>query len=932
MSCLATVGSVRRCVVPNSEPWLPADFERIRMIPWFPIPLYRVALLWLIVGWLAGLLPAGRPATVVAQEGAAQEGAAQEDAALGELAAGEPAKVMLQRDVMPLLKSHCRKCHGDETTKAGLDLRRRATMLRGGDSGPAIVPGNAGESLLMDMVEQGLMPPEGSPRLSTAQIQVLRKWLDQGAALERPEAPIETGSEDQRHIAAQDRQHWAFQPLKRPVVPSLAPAQAARTPIDAFLLKRLAAEGLTFNAEASRAVLLRRLSFDLWGLPPTPEQLESFLADDRPDAYERLVDRMLASSRYGERWARHWLDVAGYADSDGYLEADRGRPEAWRYRDYVIRAYNSDKPYSEFVREQLAGDELSDWRTADTLTPQMSDALVATGFLRTAADPTYGNYKEPLECHKVLADTMQILGSSFLGLTIQCARCHEHKAEPISQRDYYQLQAILLPAYDPNRWQVSAARVVPLASEPQQQRTEQHNHQVTARLADLQEQLARAFASYRDQYLDDQLAALETATRDLVKQALLTDPKKRSPDQQQLITDHAAELQVDEAKVAEQFAEFARQRAALQQEIAHTTSQKQSIVALRGLMDLEGAPPAAHVLIRGDHARPGAEVEPDVPDVLVAADFRFEPHSGYKTTGRRRALAEWLTTRDHPLTARVQVNRVWAHHFGRGLVASVDNLGRSGDRPAHPELLDWLAAEFADSGWSQKHLHRLIVTSQAYRQSDATDALRSSKDPDNVLLSRWRPRRHEGEVVRDSLLHLAGKLNLQMFGTPIGVSSKSDGEVVAADNPASNRRTIYLLVKRSQLPTLLGLFDVPRMEVNCPRRDRSIVVTQALTLLNSDFCQAQSVALSDRIWRQYPDSAELRLDQLFLRVLGRPPSKAERNWVQDFMVQFNATAAEDKPRENLVESGQPVSESDERAAWPYLVQVLVNSNEFLFVH
>jgi hypothetical protein len=649
-------------------------------------------------------------------------------------------------------------------------------------------------------------------------------------------------------IADEDRRFWAFQSPRRPAVPSVKATEQVRNPIDAFLLAKLEPSGLSFNNEASREVLLRRLCFDLVGLPPTPEQLAEFLADARPDAVERLVDRLLASPAYGERWARHWLDMAGYADSDGYLAADRLRPEAWRYRDYVIQSLNDDQPYDRFVTEQLAGDELSDWRRVDKLTADMARQLTATGFLRTASDPTYPGYTEPNEIHQVISDTIQIVGSTFLGLTVQCARCHDHKLEPISLRDYYSLRAVFLPALDPGRWQPSEVRGIRMAQEKELVAILEHNRQVD----EFNKQQLNAKGEFRKK-LNAKLTTL----------ALGVNPQK-----------------------------------------------KPVPPLLRGLMDLDGKCPEGRILRRGDCNKPGAVVAPGVPEVLTPPGFQLPAKAGYKTSGRRLALARWLTDPAHPLTARVEVNRMWAHHFGRGLVATVANFGRSGARPSHPELLDWLATEFVRSGWSRKAMHRLMVTSAAYRQSSALDPVRATADPKNDLLSSWRPRRLEGEVVRDSMLAIAGKLNPKRFGSPTPVAAKGDGSVGTADDAQGNRRSIYLIVRRSQHLTLLDLFDVPMMEVNCPERNVSTVPLQALALIHSPFSERNAAALADRILKTAPADDGARIVYAFRLAFSREPRPAEVARIRSFTKAIG---------------GEP------RSAWSQVALVLFNSNEFLYV-
>jgi hypothetical protein len=773
--------------------------------------------------------------------------------------------------IQPVLVAHCYRCHSDQTRspRGGLRLDSREALLKGGDTGPAIVPGKPEASLLLRAVRHtdrllSMPPKEKLPDQTVADIE---KWIALGAPASEAYA-----------TAKHERPHWAFQPPQRPAVPHPSDSQRVRNPIDAFLLARLEAKGLSFNQEASREVLLRRLSFDLLGLPPTPEEREEFLADDRPDAYERLVDRMLASPAYGERWGRHWLDMAGYADSDGYLAADRLRPEAWRYRDYVINALNDDMPYDQFLTEQLAGDELSDWRRAEELTPDMVRQLTATGFLRTALDPTYPGYTEPNEIHQVLSDTMQIMGSTFLGLTIQCARCHSHKLEPITQRDYYALEALLLPALDPARWQPSSVRGIPLASEAEQARCRTRNQKVAERINELNQTLKELTARYQKKY-----------------QASHPEEKKKPG---------AADL-------AARFPEYRAEAEKLRQAIAAEQALKKTPTLLRGLMDLEGPPPQGRILQRGDYRKPGDKVDPGVLEVLAPAGYTLPIEPGYKTSGRRLALARWLANPQHPLTARVQVNRMWAHHFGQGIVKTVANFGRSGARPTHPQLLDWLAEEFIRTGWSQKALHRLMVTSTAYRQSSDRDEIRASRDPENKLLSSWKPRRHEGEVLRDSILAVSDKLRTTRFGPPVPVVRHGDSSIQTRDDAQGNRRSLYLIVRRSQHLTLLELFDTPMMEINCPQRTVSTVPLQALALMHSPFAEGNAAALADRILREAPQDNAARITFAYHLLFARDPRPTEVEKIQHFV--------------------QALGEG-ERAAWVQTALVLLNSNEFIYVH
>jgi mono/diheme cytochrome c family protein len=782
-------------------------------------------------------------------------------------AGNEPDALPSEVHVRQILDARCVKCHGAGKLEGGLDLRRDLTMLKGGDSGPAVVPGKPDESLLVQRIESGEMPPGKKGPLGKEDQALIRRWVRERGirSSSRGDSPSPTAADRPATITEDDRRFWAFQAPKRPMVPQVESALAVRTPVDAFVLERLEARGLAFNSEAPRQVLLRRLCFDLLGLPPTLAQQEEFLRDRRADAYEFLVDRLLASPAYGERWGRHWLDIAGYADSDGSLAADRVRPEAWRYRDYVIQAFNRDMPFDGFLTEQLAGDELCVWRGAETLTAEVVRQLTATGFLRTASDATYPGYTEPNEIHQVLSDTMQIVGSTFLGITLQCARCHAHKFDPISQHDYYAFQSIFLPALDPARWQPSEVRGIPLATERELARLKAENQQVA--------ELAKP--------IEAKLAALKD--------------KKEST--------------------------------ALKAQLASVLARKKpDAVLIRGLTDLPGTPPQGRILKRGDYARPGAAVDPAVPAVLAGEGYRLMLPSGIQTTGRRLALARWLTAPDHPLTARVQVNRMWAHHFGRGLVPTTANFGRSGAPPSHPELLDWLATEFIRSGWSIKAMHRLMVTSTVYRQSSQADSRKQKADPDNMLLGSWRPSRMEGEVLRDSILAVAGKLNQTRFGPPVPVSAKADASVEIADDVQGHRRSIYLMVRRSQNVTFLDLFDTPTMAVNCPERVVSTVPLQALALLNSSFAERSAAALADRI-RKNADDPQARLAYAYRLLFAREPTSREIALVGQFQHSLVGPASPDETTAQKVRRGPADLE-----AWVQTALVLLNSNEFLYVN
>ena len=856
-----------------------------------------------------------------------------------------------ESDIVPILETRCLKCHGDGKLEAGLDLRRRFLILKGGDSGAGFVEGKPEESLLIQKIAADEMPPKDEGRLDEKQKALLRRWIASGAkTVAEKEAPLDEAEQASR-VSEEDRAFWAFQSPKKPAVPKFEISNLKSkisNPIDAFLLGRLAEKGLAFNPEASKSVLLRRVTFDLHGLPPTIDELDDFFADDSPDAFERVVDRMLASPRFGERWGRQWLDIAGYADSDGYLAADRLRPEAWRYRDWVIRAINNDLPFDQFVTHQLAGDELTDWRRADELTPEVAEQLAATGFLRTALDPTYPGYIEPNEVHQVLADTMQIVGTTFLGLTVHCARCHAHKFDPISQHDYYSLQAVFGGALDPARWQPSEVRGIPLATEAEEARINAHNQQADARSAALTASLNDLTLRSRRRLLvrlmaDGRKLMADIPTQDKLIAALLVEPAKRNAEQKQLVEQHGvANVSLAETELATKFDEYREDSTKLKAALAAEQALKKTITRIRGLTDLDDKPAASKILRRGDYNKPGAEVSAGVVEVVAPVGFRLTPQAGYKTSGRRLALAKWLTSPDHPLLARVHVNRLWASHFGRGIVPTIANFGRSGAKPSHPELLDWLATEFAkvdeslrdsNSGhgvtglrWSQKRLHRLIVTSAAYRQSADVDPAKTSADPNNVLLGAWSPKRHHGEVVRDSLLSVSARLNPAQFGKWANVAAQGDGSVIDTEDEPGRRRSIYQIVRRSQHLTMLELFDTPLMEVNCPERPVSTVPLQALAMLHGPAADRAAGGLAERLWSAAAADHD-RIRFAYRLLFTREPSAKETDNIVRTLSELSREQLANKPT-----ATDPEKEAALKAAWRQVALVLLNSNEFVYVH
>jgi hypothetical protein len=736
-------------------------------------------------------------------------------------AAGMPT----QHDVLPILLRRCTVCHGLRRQEGNLDLHTRAGMLRGGKSGPAIVPGKPEESLLIRKVRSGKMPPrdrlvEASVKpVEPAEIDVLARWIAAGA----PEvviAPDVATTEPDPLVSDRDRDFWAFRPPRPVPVPAVRHIERVRNPIDAFILQKLERHGLTLAPEADRATLLRRATFDLTGLPPEPAAIESFLADPAPDAYERAIDRLLASPHYGERLGRFWLDLAGYADSEGKREQDLPRPHAWRYRDYVIRSFNADKPYTRFLLEQLAGDELADVEHASEVTPELYDNLVATGFLRMAPDATWANITGYLSDRlEVIADEMDVLGSAVMGLTLKCARCHSHKFDPIPQRDYYRLLAVFKGAYDEHDWLKPDVRpgLGPVSQDVQGGR--HLPHVTTAERRAREEHNAR---------LQRQIDALKGTKNRTGIQAL--------------------------------------------------EAQKLPEPRVQALWD-RGEPSPTYIYRRGDPLSPGRLVGPGVPSVLTDGRTPFvaaPPWPGAHKTGRRLAFARWLIRDDHPLTARVAVNRLWKHHFGTGIVKTLGNFGRAGTPPTHPELLDWLALEFVRSGWSMKAMHRLLMTSSTYRQSSAVTAEQDRADPDNALWSRMPLVRLDAEQTYDALLLVAGRLDQTPFGPPDAVRARPDGLVTPVETARGWRRMIYVRQARKQLPTHLETFDSPQMNPNCLDRRESTVAPQALYLMNNGTIRQLAEDFARRVSSEAGFAPARQIERAYRIALGRPPSGAEK--------------------------------------------------------
>jgi mono/diheme cytochrome c family protein len=726
------------------------------------------------------------------------------------LATHASAEVDFTREIQPLLKARCLGCHGAKLQMHGLRLDLKAAAFKGGESGvPAIVPGNSSQSLVVKYVSGNsdvVMPPSG-PRLTSEQVSLLRSWIDSGASW--PEEAVTNGE-------LKRPPHWAFQPISKPAVPVVKSAWV-RNPIDAFVLDKLQQHGMKPAAAAAPRALMRRIYLDLTGLPPSLEE------QMRPLDVDALVDELLARPSYGERWARHWLDLARFAETNGY-ERDATKPQAWRYRDYVINVFNNDKPFNRFVLEQLAGDELPD-ASAETFT--------ALGYYRLGpwddepADPATDRFDQ-------LDDIVSTTSQVFLGLTLGCARCHNHKFEPLSARDYYSMVAIFNGLERPRKgrteldlpagtWpEVAAASVIDRRIQDCQRRIEEINTLAKKVITPLTFEAQREIAA---------------------NQAVIDELRRTGP-----VVQRAYYLNEPRAN----------------------------------------APPT-FLLIRGKATQPGPEVPPAVPEILgKQPNFPAPGH----TSLRRLTLAQWLVSPENTLTARVIVNRVWQHHFGEGLVRTPSDFGVMGDKPTHPELLDWLTTWFVENGWSIKKLHRLILASNTYRMSKQWNAAYGAQDPEDRLLWRVPYQRLEVEAIRDSALAASGQLNPKMFGPSMyphipaaAMEGSSDPDKIWRESSEreASRRTIYAFIKRSMVVPMLEVLDLCDSSRTSAKRQNTSVATQALTLFNGHFVNRQSLHFAERLRAEAVGDPLKQIDLAYRLALARPPRPAEVASMLDFL-------------------------------------------------
>ncbi|NDJ10597.1 MAG: DUF1553 domain-containing protein [Acidobacteriia bacterium] len=821
--------------------------------------------------------------------------------------AAASAPAVKEHEVNAILQARCVRCHGGLEQRAGLDLRTMASRLKGGKSGPALVPGKPEESLLYKRMANGTMPPDKMAKDLAVELPTdpemdkVKAWIAAGAPGPEPlRPPTEAVVKDT------DRNFWSFQPPVRPAVPAVKNAALIRNPIDAFLLRKLEEKGLKYSPRSEKLALMRRVYLDLTGMIPSNAEIDAYLKDTSANAYEKLVDRLLASRHYGERWGQHWLDLAGYSDSEGFGQDDGVRPFAWRYRDYVIRSLNADKPYTQFITEQIAGDEMSNsWKQTKVADQAEIDRLAATGFLRTTPDPTNSNERGLInERMNILADEVEVLTSSVMGITVGCARCHNHKYDPIPQRDYYRLSAILQAAYNPYEWKSPNQREIDLATEGERKDVETHNTPLEADMAKLQTQMNKLADEFRVKFS----AEAEKPVEEFAK----TEPAK-----------------ITVTQLEDKFPDFKSKYRAIQTEQQATKNKLKRKPHVRVLTD-NPETSVAYLLRRGDPVDYGEVVDAGVPTVLANAAIKpyeiVPPFPG--ATGRRLALAKWLTQDNHPLTARVAVNQLWLRHFGRGIVPTVSNFGHSGQAPDNQPLLDWLATEFVAKGWSLKTMHRLMVTSEAYRQTSQVSEALLAADPENAMVSRMPLRRMDAETLYDSLLTATSRLDAESFGSATEITVTPDKEVIVKPGKKGFRRSIYVLHRRQTPVSLLDAFDQPTMTPNCTERRQSNVATQALHMMNGSMTWDLSQYMAGRVMDDAGSDRAKQVSEVYLRSFSRRPSADEIKLGTEAIETFR------KQWPDRLATDNDAAPRADRANWMALANychAILNSAEFSFI-
>jgi hypothetical protein len=842
--------------------------------------------------------------------------------------------VTFEATIRPFLKAHCFHCHGEEAEKqGGLDLRLVRTMQQGGDSGVALIPGQLDQSLIWKQVETGMMPPSGKG-LNDTEKELLRRWITEGAQTLRPEPDaLPEGPQ----WTEEERNFWSLQPVTVHPMPAIDPGIWIDSPVDSWVAMKQQPYQLTFSESASPPDWLRRITFDLLGIPPTWEEIEAFCDDPAPDARQRVVDRLLANPRFGERWGRHWLDVAGYADSDGYTEADAQRPWAFHYRDYVIDAHNADLPIDRFLEEQLAGDELvaTPW---ENLTLEQAKRLAATGFLRMVPD---GTGQEGVDANvarnDVIAETIKVVSSGVLGLTVGCAQCHHHRYDPISQEDYYRLRAVFEPGLDWKQWRDRSQRLVSLWNSSQREQAAK----VDQELSELEGKRVAELDGIVQEVFDKELAKLPEAMREPAKVARNTPADKRTEDQKKLMQDFPS-LNVDRGSVylyeGQRLQDFNKRYEQLQSELRGKRPPENFVSCFS---EVPGHLPPTHRFFRGDFQQPREVIAPGGLSVLGESDRIADDDAQLSTSGRRLALIRTWTSGTHPLVTRVQANRLWAPLFGRGIVATPGDFGRLGEAPSHPELLDWMAEELVRRGWSRKQMLRELLLCRTYGQTSVRTHAASQVDPENTWLSHQRLRRLETESIRDSMLAASGMLQVDRGGPAAAVNPDEVGQFIVGkatrdgngilvakreESPELYRRSIYIEVRRSMPLGMLEPFDPAATVPNCERRSVSTVAPQSLLLMNHAEVIRLSEAFARRVRRDAGEDPAEQIRHAWRLALGRQPP-------EDLLADATQWLTSWKPDP----AGEPASAAAPDTIDPALqplalyCQAIFSSNPFLYI-
>jgi hypothetical protein len=817
--------------------------------------------------------------------------------ALPALAQRDP---LFKTEILPVLEKNCVQCHGPKQKMAKLDLSTFAGMMEGSSSGPVIAPGKPERSLMWKLIENDQMPQGG--KLTVAEKQLINSYIRYGrfpAATAEDEATKR--AKDAAKITLEDRNWWSFRKPVKSLVPAVANKDQVRTPIDAFILAQLERKGWKMQPEADRTTLIRRAYFDLIGLPPTPAEVRVFVEDKSPNAWEKVIDHLLASQHYGEKWGRHWLDVAGYSDSRGDA-GDSDREVSWKYRDYVIHAFNKNKPINQFILEQLAGDQLVNYKHLAIPTPDQVEPLTATGFMRTTADITDNQTIYEVDKYfDAQQKAMETSLSALLGVTIQCARCHDHKFDSFLQSDYYKLMAVYQPVWDPENWLPADLNHGPW---PSRMVLDMDETSRAAWIKDVTSNDAKAIRRMDDllEATYQRYRAEVKAGRDISSEAKRLQMRKDIEADPDLEVDRNAPKDfITDQELEKRFPELAKWKDEIQvKRYARRNPSKVPPNYIEASWDVSKTASPTYILARGNYLAPGAEVQPAIPLVLDNPQRPLEfpdplKHPEWNSTNRRLILAKWMISPDNPLVPRVFVNRVWQWHFGEGLVRSVDDFGTQGAKPTHPELLDYLTVSFEEHNWDLKWLTKQIMLSQAYRQGSTEVPQYLAADPSDKLLWRKAPLRLEAETIRDSMLKVSGLLNERMFGKQEPIKRGPDGQWLE-DNQGNgaSRRSLYLAQTRTRSVAFLHAFDCPDMTSdNQAERFRASLPTQSLAMMNNPLVMRTSKAFTEEVIeksnRNYDEALKLAFDVAY----NRPPTAKETE------IAKKSIAAESDPKEGL---------------------------------